>query len=473
MQFQLSSLRDAEACEGPLVVLEHIPWDDHGHRNTFRTYLKPTTEAPPQELGEVKILQRGTERPRFPVSFESLPEDCCSLGQSLEYYERVDAQGMLGSAVLQGLRDLKQAPEGGQSFTGDEGYTRSLLRLPSARYLLAEATGQLPTSLRVSVRTKLAGLAEDQPVSLELELDPGRLGGRTGVLVGANGTGKTQLLARIAHAMVVDDELLTGEPKPAVSRVLAFSFSAFDQFQLPQPPFQDLYWYCGLRQRAWESRHGEAIAVSVKPEDWGLDALFSAVCAAPSRRARWETAMRRLEISSAIPNDEDEDELKLLHRIRPLGAGHKMACLGFTHLLAHLRRRTLVLFDEPELHTHPRLLSLMMRELALLLEEYESFAVISTHSPIVLQEVPARQIRVLRRDDDHLHISKYPGESFGEDLNEIVRLGFGLDHDERSYLKILREEVERDGLARVREKHAGSMGLSALLALASLEETES
>jgi hypothetical protein len=188
------------------------------------------------------------------------------------------------------------------------------------------------------------------------------------------------------------------------------------------------------------------------------------------RRARWEAAMRRLELASVIPDDGDGS--KLLPMVGTLGAGHKMACLGFTHLIARLRRRTLVLFDEPELHTHPRLLSLMMRELALLLEEHESFAVVSTHSPIVLQEVPARQIRVLRRDGEILHVSKYPGESFGEDLNEIVRLGFGLAHDERSYLKILRREVEIHGLSTVREKYADAIGLPAHLALASLEEVD-
>lgn len=180
--------------------------------------------------------------------------------------------------------------------------------------------------------------------------------------------------------------------------------------------------------------------------------------------------MRRLELSSVIP--DDGKGAKLLPMVGTLGAGHKMACLGFTHLLARLRTRTLVLFDEPELHTHPRLLSLMMRELALLLEEHESFAVISTHSPIVLQEVPAGQIRVLRREGELLHASKYPAESFGEDLNEIVRLGFGLAHDERSYLKILRREVEIHGLSTVREKYANAIGLPAHLALASLEEVD-
>ena len=180
--------------------------------------------------------------------------------------------------------------------------------------------------------------------------------------------------------------------------------------------------------------------------------------------------MRRLEMPEAIPGNLNDSTL--LPRVQRLGAGHKMACLGFTHLLARIRDRTLVLFDEPELHTHPRLLSLMMRELATLLEEHRSFALITTHSPIVLQEVPARQIRVLRREDTYLRVGKYPGESFGEDLNEIVRAGFGIDHDERGYFDKLRKAVEEHGPDYVRTTYADSLGLAGQLALASMEDEE-
>lgn len=466
VRYKLSRSKDADTWDGPLVELEHLRWNDHGHRNTFRAYLKPTIDAPRKALGEVKILQRATRRPRLPESFEIIPEDCCSLGQSLEYYDAIASLGMLGEAILRGLRDLTFATELSDEFEEEPGYSHSLLRFPSARYLMDRAMKRLPASLAIRVTTSLAGLNEGQTVSLDLRFDPDRLGGRLSVLAGANGTGKTQLLARVAHAVVVDDELLTGQPKPALSRVLALSFSAFDQFALPRPPVQELYWYCGLQRRIRESVFSETTTVSVKPEDWGLDELFAEVCSS-SRRVRWEEAMTHLELSCVIPKD---GELKLLPRIRTLGAGHKMACLGFTHLLARLRPRTLVLFDEPELHTHPLLLSLMMRELSLLLEEYDSFAVISTHSPIVLQEVPAAQIHVLRREENRLRISQYPGESFGEDLNEIVRLGFGVDHDQRGYLKMLEREVERHGLVATRTKYSGSMGLAAHLALAALGE---
>lgn len=452
----------------PVTVLKRLRWDDHGHKNTFSAVLHKTRGSAPLHLGPVKILQKGRKSPALDDTFDMAPESCCSIGQSVDYYDRLGDCGELGTAVLRGLRDLVEDPPRSSMFDDEPGFDRSLLRLPSARYLLQRAQGALPDSLTVSVTTALRGLSTQEPTTLHIPLNPKNLGGRLGVLAGVNGAGKTQMLSRVAHAFAVDDELFGAGERPAVSRVVALSFSAFDQFELPKPPVRDFYWYCGLRRRVRRSDFSEPVAIGVQPEDWGLDKLYGEVCDL-NRRSRWKKAMVDLGLARAIP----QQGARLLPRVRTLGAGHKLACLAFTHLLARLRARTLILFDEPELHTHPKLLSSMIRVLAQLLDEYGSFAMISTHSPIVLQEVPSSQIRVFHRGDSGLRISGYPGKSFGEDLNEIVRVGFGVDPDKRGYVTMLTQEAANlGGAAAVREQHSGSLGLAAQFALSDLEEDE-
>ena len=59
--------------------------------------------------------------------------------------------------------------------------------------------------------------------------------------------------------------------------------------------------------------------------------------------------------------------------------------------------RTLVLLDEPEAHLHPPLLSAFTRALSDLLIYRNGVAIIATHSPVVLQEVPKSCVWKLRR----------------------------------------------------------------------------
>ena len=48
-----------------------------------------------------------------------------------------------------------------------------------------------------------------------------------------------------------------------------------------------------------------------------------------------------------------------------------------------------LLFDEPELHLHQNATANTMRMFYRLLEEFNSYAIIATHSPLIIQEIPS------------------------------------------------------------------------------------
>ena len=79
--------------------------------------------------------------------------------------------------------------------------------------------------------------------------------------------------------------------------------------------------------------------------------------------------------------DEPELNRALYER---LSAGQRLALNCIFHILSKIEPRTLILFDEPELHLHPQLLTGLLHALGEILDSQDSFAIIATHSPIVM-----------------------------------------------------------------------------------------
>ncbi|MGW0886092.1 hypothetical protein [Streptomyces sp. NPDC002671] len=84
------------------------------------------------------------------------------------------------------------------------------------------------------------------------------------------------------------------------------------------------------------------------------------------------------------------------------------------------------LLDEPEAHLHPPLLASCIRALSDLLTDRNGVALIGTHSPVVLQEVPRSCVwkvsRIDRRASERLAI-----ETYGENVGILTREAFNLE----------------------------------------------
>ena len=98
-------------------------------------------------------------------------------------------------------------------------------------------------------------------------------------------------------------------------------------------------------------------------------------------------------------------------------------------LIAHMGESgpTLVLLDEPETHLHPPLLSAFLKSVRLCLERFDGYAVVATHSPVVLQENPSRYVTILRRTANHSKITRPSIETFGESVGVITQDVFNLE----------------------------------------------
>ena len=105
-----------------------------------------------------------------------------------------------------------------------------------------------------------------------------------------------------------------------------------------------------------------------------------------------------------------------------LSSGEAILTHLTTALVSWLEPFSLVLFDEPETHLHPNAIASLFSVLSELLLQNESYALIATHSPIVLQEIPRSRVVLLTRDGDVTTSTQaIPTESFGESLSELTR----------------------------------------------------
>jgi ABC-type multidrug transport system ATPase subunit len=113
--------------------------------------------------------------------------------------------------------------------------------------------------------------------------------------------------------------------------------------------------------------------------------------------------------------------------------------LTITKLVELLQEKSLVFFDEPETHLHPPLLSSFIRALSELLTNRNAVCIMTTHSPIVLQEVPNSCVYKLSRKGTFAKFEKTELETFGENIGVLTNEIFGLEVTDSGFYKILKD----------------------------------
>ncbi len=397
----------------PSVILERDAWDDYGYITQFRAYYA-FTEQEFQYLGTVKILERGKLSPKLSATFASLGDHRCSLGQSLEYYERVaHLGGDQAREILVHLRDIAFNPKIAAEFQDDPGFQTSLLRLSEAEQALRDARSRFfeegpkappegPPDVTFSCQ--LPGFDAPHVVHFAFSKGEARLG-RMMALVGKNGTGKTRILAALAKVLSgLDSSEGTIERADKHRRVVVISFSAFDRFTRPRET-DGSYSYYGLRRPAGAVAHSESAAARSPHRrredivDLGYSFFRLERSLEEIRRRgeeeerRWRDMVTGTGFFCDLPYVRDpflKGISPFLDDLRDAGSGHQMLIFVATAIIESVDPGTVIIFDEPELHFHPNLLSTLLRLLYDALEQNDAYAVVATHSPIVVQEIPRR-----------------------------------------------------------------------------------
>jgi predicted ATP-dependent endonuclease of OLD family len=113
--------------------------------------------------------------------------------------------------------------------------------------------------------------------------------------------------------------------------------------------------------------------------------------------------------------------------------------LSITRLVEFVEEKSLVIVDEPEGHLHPPLLAAFVRALSDLLINRNGVAIVATHSPVVLQEVPRSCVWKLNRAGREARADRPDIETFGENVGVLTREVFGLEVTQTGFHKLIAE----------------------------------
>lgn len=486
----------------PAFVLQQDHFNDYGYQTLYSlSYVyHEDGEIVENFIGPVKILRRG-QTPQDGLQlverFDKLNTDFCSVGSSLDYYERLHMlEPRERLAVLQGLRDVVYDGRIERRFRLEPGWKISLFRdekdddyIQLARSLLTGEFDSLPSN-----ELRFAFKLPEWRATADFQLQPRRnsrfrgpaepeLPHRMAVLIGRNGSGKSTALARLARVALGTAATrqeaplaqlgMIDPPSLGFPRVVTISFSPFDTFKLPGDDARarskvadelrqgiGRFAFIGLRDIEKEAEESERLnddqeahvdrrtATMLKSIQEIGQELVEAI---HTIREKKRTKALRSAFKEMLHDSPFADLLeKAVSRwsdsaVRTAffasSTGHKISSLTVAGLLAKLEPSSLVLFDEPETHLHPPLLAALMHSLRNILEETRSYCIVATHSPVVLQESLARNVYIVRRSGASSTVVRPLRETYGESIGQITAEVFGLNAESTDYHAVLDQLV--------------------------------
>lgn len=498
-----------------VIFLHADNWNDYSYYTTF--YLEYRgDDGNWEKIGSVKIAYKGQEvgekvYRRLGEEFKELPDDYIALGSGIDFYENINRLSKAGSEILKNINDVVLKPALIEEFTDEDVFNRSILRDSSITSIKGEYHRALRGLSRLSDYC-FSFERENHPslgdIAMDFIVDRDALPkNNMHAIIGRNGIGKTTILNGMVKSILGIDTLegqfydndkgaSTKISKHYFSRVVSVSFSAFDSFTPPEdqldPSKGTCYFYIGLKSRenngalrSLEELHKEAcyslincFSNNLKTERWKktLDYLcFDSNFSSMNLEQLYDiyiTLSKKGEVGSWDFSQSYYSQVSSI--LKEMSSGHAVVFFTLVDLIEKVEEKTLVLFDEPESHLHPPLLSAFMRAISDLLVERNAVAVIATHSPVVLQEIPSSSVWKIYREGRLTKAERPQIETYGENIGQITRDVFRLDVDKTGYIKELKSHIlsgtTYDDVYRQFSKSIGTEGRAMLMAMISSRE---
>lgn len=470
-------------------------WDDFSFMTMF--YLSLFDEKGVfHEIGNLKIGFQGQTTDKATYStlnseFYSLPDGYFSVGLDVDYYQNFSKLSeQIKKTLLVALKDLVYIPKLMELALEENVFRVSLLRGVSLSVIKGQFARVLDGRNELTnFEFQFTRARQDNMSDIELEfkvLVGEKPNTNIHAIIGRNGVGKTTILNGMIEAIMsngeseakfYDLEYIYSRPidRDYFSSLVSVSFSAFDPFappsEQPDPSKGTCYFYIGLKNK------GELIKGLKHIYHEFLHALI--LCfSQESKQKRWLRAIDTLESDENFASMDlkklaqysgDMFVDKALKLISKMSSGHAVVLLTMTRLIATVEEKTLVLIDEPESHLHPPLLSAFIRALSDLLLDRNGVAIIATHSPVVLQEVPSQCVWKINRSRLVTKPTRPNIETFGENVGILTREVFGLEVIKSGFHDLLVQSVDEGGTyEEIVEDYRGQLGIEARAILKAL-----
>lgn len=489
----LNSKSHIEGRKKNVVYLNVSTWDDYTFKTQFILDVSDES-AVTHNIGSLKIGYYGqksdtiTSKELGQTEFDKLDKEFFSVGQGPEFYENLMLLSKdMREFILSGLNDVVYDEDILKKAMSEDVFKISLLRSNNINTVKGQYRRLLNGDKLLDdfhftfVRNEHKKYSD---LRLGFKVTPfSKPQTNIHSVIGRNGVGKTTLLNDMVNSIIGNRDgknqcsyfkesgIFTRKiTKDYFSAVISVSFSAFDPFipldDQDDPTMGTCYYYIGLKKKIPDSS-SYGLYSSNELRDLCISSLTN--CLSETGKASiWKETIKSLESDSnfceldllSLANLEGEElknECNL--KMADMSSGHVIVFLIITNLIEKTQDKTLLLIDEPESHLHPPLLSALIRAISNLLYKRNGVAIIATHSPVVLQEVPRSCTWVLTRYGNEMAQQRPEKETFGENVGLLTKEVFQLEVDNSGYLKLLQESVnEGKSFEKIMEEYDNQIG---------------
>lgn len=501
---------------GDCYVLTPDNWDDYGYKTAFRVHIYKDGEK--YDTSRKILLENQQSLYSSGTRFEellngenyieiqkiSLEIKFISLGHDYEELKKIFPDDYL--EVLKVLNDViylenKEPDNGLLKLKEQEAFEKSLCRDQSSKKVLEEGKLLLFDEVLEQNRFDFTFTFElnKKEYLYSFDFNQKELPSRISVLIGKNGSGKSQSLLALSDYLLDNQKYRDRVPKEKhpnfLSHMLVFAYNPHDNFVVPKKDekFDIEYKYIGYRKqkedldtaslnkeklrsmvdelknfdisevskkRLFKSfcdiykkdRNNFAHAIQIDDVVY-LDKVFQHLQKAfkcdgvglKFKNMHYTQKYRnisftivdnyllvqkennRKQYAREIQFDDFEAELYFFNNGKQifLSSGQQTFADFIINLLSLIKSNSLVLIDEPENTLHPNLEVDFMRILQEILDDFESFAIIATHSAIITREVPESSVHVIKFNESGQPLITHPSiKTFGADIGTITNYVF-------------------------------------------------
>lgn len=480
------------------VLTFNTEWNDNfSYKTRYNLYY--VCDSTQNHIGEVKIIKRGSDNTSdvLPPSFYSLDSDFCSLGQSDNYYYNFSKFFKEQAYVyLAELCDVALYSRLQKKFEKEPSFISSLIRYNDAeralrlgRYIVYGRDISNAFSFQYEFippynKQKDNFVVFDFNFTKDIEYYR-----RAIALIGENGVGKSSLMKKMVKEIVTNKNENFRGLNPLFSCVMAITYSPFDDYPLSDSLKGKTidYEYCGLVDHL-EEENNRIIKKDLLTKDKQIKIFIKNVHVILERREQlistWiknvlkvfnqESLEKAINFKESNPfNNYKLNDNGLEEMFEKASSGESIFLSVISSILAKIRYDSILFLDEPEQHLHPAGITVLISSIMEILERYNSFAIISTHSPYIIREIPSSNVKILHRKNERLYSSPIGIESFGEEVSAISNFVFeDLDREKR-YEEIIEKlsamhNYNFEKIIETLQNNGKSLGLNTLLKINSI-----
>lgn len=459
-------------------ILIHDKWDDWFTYETLCNAYYITHDKKVIDIGEVKIgqfdMKENQRSAIYPDCFTNLPNNCFSLGQSEDYYDNIKSHFEERDRIefYIAMRDISYDLDLFNKVKDQKVTKDSLMRFVT-KFMIKQQFHRItignarltPYDIEYTYPSEFT----DNPPTLTFHVEPDSCPPTNiHVIIGRNNVGKTFLIKHFITAAYDNSSnakqngvlrttntntgRLVNSRTQGFANILCISFSPFDDFEE----------IINLHKSKEKSMPFSFIGLTTNEKKELSKCFVASLVKCQGSKRKMQLLTNALKILETDPifaqsglhqmislqcnddsniNQSKENQLEVQRIYNKLSSGHQVIMISLIQLVELITERTLVILDEPENHLHPPLLSAFIRALSELLINQNGMAIVATHSPVILQEVPKSCIWRINRSGYEVSINRLEIESFGATIGSLTHEVFGLEVNNSGFHKMLIDDI--------------------------------